>query len=86
LIYSDVDTSKWACVKEAVNRSYGLSIESDVGEASERGFTLKWRYDPAEQRLVVECTKKPVFVSCGMVAKRLTGGFEDCGIAAPERA
>ena len=45
LIYPGVDSSKWACVKDAVSRAYGLSIDSNVGEASEHGFTLEWRYD-----------------------------------------
>src|SRR3954466_12986557 len=84
--YAGVDSSKWACVKDVVSRSYGLSIDSDVGEASEQGFTLKWRYDPSEQSLVVQCTKKPIFVTCGMVTKRLSDGFQECGIAAPDRA
>jgi hypothetical protein len=85
VIYSSVDSSKWTCVKDVVSRSYGLSIGSDAGEASERGFTLKWRYDPSEQSLLVQCTKKPIFVTCGMVTKRLTDGFGDCGIAAPDQ-
>jgi hypothetical protein len=83
--YSGVDPSKWACVKDGVNRAYGLSIDSDLGEASERGFTLKWRYDATEQSLLVQCSKKPFLVSCGMVMKRLNDEFEKCGIAAPDR-
>jgi hypothetical protein len=80
VVYPGVDASKWACVKDAVRRAYGLSIESDLGEASERGFTLKWRYDASDQSLVVQCTKKPIFVSCGMVKNRLNNAFEGCGI------
>jgi hypothetical protein len=83
--YPGVDSSKWACVKDVVSRAYGLSIESDLGEASERGFTLKWRYDASEQSLLVQCTKKPLLISCGMVKKRLTDGFEECGITASDR-
>jgi hypothetical protein len=85
LIYRGVDSSKWACVKDGVSRAYGLSIDSDLGEASERGFTLKWRYDASEQSLVVQCTKKPFVVSCGMGKNRLTDEFKKCGIPAPDR-
>jgi hypothetical protein len=85
LIYPGVDSSKWACVKDAVSRAYGLSIDSNVGEASEHGFTLEWRYDASDESLVVQCTQKPFFVSCGMVTKRLHDEFEKCGILAPDR-
>jgi hypothetical protein len=79
--YPGVDSSKWACVKDVVSRAYGLSIDSDSGEASKRGFTLTWRYDPSEQSLVIQCTQKPIFVSCGMVKQRLDDASEQCGIA-----
>jgi hypothetical protein len=82
--YPGVDASKWACVKDAVSRAYGLSIDSDRGEASARGFTLNWRYNAAEQSLFVQCSKKPFVVTCGMVTNRLNTEFEQCGILAPD--
>ncbi len=82
LNYSGVDSSKWECAKDVVRRDYGIGIESDSGEATERGFTLNWRYDSKAQELQIQCTKKPFFVSCGMVNGRINETAGKCGIAA----
>jgi hypothetical protein len=49
--YGSVDSSKWECAKEVVKREYGIDIDSDQGEATERGFTLRWSYDARAQEL-----------------------------------
>ena len=82
LNYSDVDSSKWECAKDVVRREYGIQIESDSGEATERGFTLKWSYDSTAQALQIHCTKRPFFVSCGMVNGRIEEAADKCGIGA----
>ena len=82
LTYSGVDASKWACAKDVVSREYGISIASDRGEASERGFTLKWTYDAAEQTLQIQCSKKPFLVPCGIVNNRVRAAADKCGLSA----
>jgi hypothetical protein len=82
LTYSGVDASKWECAKDVVRREYGIDIGSDSGEASERGFTLSWRYDPSTQELEVHCTDKPFFVPCGTVNGRIESAAAECGISA----
>ena len=49
----------------------GIRIDSDHGEASERGFTLAWSYDASAEELHIQCTKKPFVVPCGMVKGRI---------------
>jgi hypothetical protein len=85
LNFSGVDSSKWECAKDVVSGEYGISIDSDQGEASERGFTLKWRYDAIAQELEIQCTKKPFLVPCGMVSGRINDTAAKCGIAAARR-
>ena len=80
LNYSGVDPSKWACAKDVVMREYGIRIESDQGEATERGFTLRWSYDTSEQTLRIQCTKKPFLVPCGLVEGRISDAAAKCGI------
>jgi hypothetical protein len=81
LNYSGVDAAKWECAKDVVRREYGIDIGPDSGEASERGFTLSWRYDPSTQELEVHCTGKPFFVPCGTVNGRIDDAAAECGIA-----
>jgi hypothetical protein len=80
--YAGVDSSKWECAKEVVKREYGIDIDSDRGEASERGFTLGWSYDARAEELEIQCTKKPLLVPCGMVNGRINDAAAKCGIAA----
>jgi hypothetical protein len=82
LTYSRVDASMWACAKEMASREYGIRIESDHGEASKRGFRLKWTYDASEETLQIQCTRKPFFVSCDKVNNRIKGAAEKCGLSA----
>jgi hypothetical protein len=81
LNYNGVDASKWKCAKDVVSREYGIAIDADRGEASERGFTLRWSYDASAQTLQVQCTKKPFVVPCGMVNSRINAAAAQCGIA-----
>jgi len=78
--YAGVDSSKWECAKEVVKREYGIGIDSDQGEASERGFTLRWSYDANAQELEIQCTKKPFLVPCGTVNGRIKDTAAKCGI------
>ena len=82
LNYSGVDSSKWECAKDVVRGEYGISIDADQGEASERGFTLKWSYDTNAHTLQIQCTKKPFLVPCGMVSSRINDAAAKCGIVA----
>ena len=82
LTYSGVDASKWACARDMVSGEYGIRIESERGEATRRGFTLKWTYEADAQTLLIQCTSKPFLVPCGMVNDRIANLAERCGIAA----
>jgi hypothetical protein len=79
--YSDVDASQWACVRETVKREYGIDIQSDASEATEKGFKLRWRYEPGPQSLEVQCLDKPFIVPCGVVNGRITKAIAQCGVA-----
>jgi hypothetical protein len=76
LRYAGVDASKWAQAKDLVDGEYGIRIESDSGEASKKGFTLKWTYNPSEQTLQIQCSKKQFMVPCRVVNNRIKGMAE----------
>jgi hypothetical protein len=79
-MFAAVDESKWALVRESVNREYGMQIDSERGEQSQRGFTLEWTYEPGAQTLRIQCTGKPFIVPCGVVNKRISDLAADLGI------
>ena len=64
-----------------MSREYGIRINSDRGEASRRGFTLRWAYEAGEQRLQIQCSKKPFLVPCGVINDRINAAADRCGIA-----
>jgi hypothetical protein len=82
LSYTGIGASEWTRVQDAVGRAYGIAIDSDRGEASQRGFTLTWTYDPSGQTLQIQCSKKPFFVPCAKVNDRIKHMAEECGIKA----
>jgi hypothetical protein len=81
LTYTGVDASKWACAKDTVSREYGIRIDSDRGEASKRGFTLRWTYEAEERTLEIQCSSKPFLIPCGVINDRINAAAEKCGIA-----
>lgn len=81
LTYSGVNASKWACAKDVVSREYGIRIDSDRGEASKRGFTLRWAYEAGDQTLWIQCSKKPFLIPCGVVNDRIKDAAGRCGLA-----
>ena len=82
LSYAGIGESEWASVKDAVDRAYGMTIDSDRGEASKRGFTLSWTYDPSGQTLQIQCSEKPFFVPCSAVNDQIKQMADECGITA----
>lgn len=81
LTFTAVDASRWTTIREAVGSEYGIQIDSERGEQSERGFTLKWDYEPAGQTLRIQCTGKPFLIPCGAVNKRINALADKLGIA-----
>ena len=82
LSYSGVDASKWARVRDTVEREYGIRIESNRGDASKRGFTLKWTYEPGEETLRLQCLKKPFLTPCRVINSYITGAAQRSGLTA----
>jgi len=80
LSYSGVDASIWASLRETIEQQYGIRVDSDDGEASQRGFTLKWVYDPGAQTLEIQCLDKPFIAPCSVVNDYINGAAEKAGV------
>jgi hypothetical protein len=81
LSYSDVDASKWASLKDTIERQYGIRIDSEQGEASKKGFTLRWVYEAAAQTLEIQCLEKPFITPCAVINSYIKGAAEKAGLA-----
>src|SRR4051795_4594736 len=81
LSYSGVDELQWASLKETIGREYGISIDSARGEASKRGFTLKWAYEPGEETLEIQCLQKPFITPCAVVNSYINSAAEKSGLS-----
>jgi hypothetical protein len=83
LSYSGVDASKWTSLRETIERDYGIAIDSERGEASKRGFKLKWAYEADEQTLEIQCLDKPFITPCSIVNGYINGLADKAGLSAP---
>jgi len=80
LSYSGVDASSWASLRETIDGQYGIRIDTETGEASQRGFHLKWAYDPAAETLEIQCLEKPFIIPCSVVNDYINGAAEKAGL------
>ena len=80
LSFSGVDESKWATIREAIERDYGMRIDSEQGEARKRGFTLTWEYDSREGTLEIQCLGKPLFIPCSVINGYISNAAAKSGV------
>jgi hypothetical protein len=71
LLFSGIDASTLARIKESLDSAYGVRVDSDRGEQTVRGFTFEWEYDANAQTLRIVCSHKPLIVPCGVVNSRI---------------
>jgi hypothetical protein len=57
---------------------FGICTSSNCGEESQKGFTVKWGYDPASQVLEIQCVDKPFVVPCKLINLRIEKLVNDC--------
>lgn len=50
----------------------GVTISADSGVVTHGGFQFSYSYNPAEQMLVLQCLKKPLFLSSTTVLNGLS--------------
>lgn len=55
----------------AAAASNGIEISGNSGQSSQNGFTVTWNYDPVGELLYIQCTEKPFFAPCSMIASKI---------------
>ena len=78
--FSGITQSHFACLLQKAQSS-GINISGNSGTASGSGITIAWNYDPAAERLTVQCTDKPVFVGYGVILSQIRELVNNCNAA-----
>jgi hypothetical protein len=81
LLFSGVDASTLATIKDSLRSAYGVRVDSDRGEQTVRGFTFEWAYEAPEQTLRIVCSHKPMLVPCGVIKSRIEELARKSGVA-----
>jgi hypothetical protein len=77
LSYNNVTPAAWQCgVAKAAG--YGITISSNSGSVTEKGFTVKWNYNPAAQTCTLQCTDSPWIVPCSLINGTINDAVESC--------
>jgi hypothetical protein len=78
--FSGITQEHFACILQKAQSS-GIDISGNNGTASGSGITIAWDYNPALQRLTVQCTDKPVYVECGVILSQIRELVNNCTVA-----
>jgi hypothetical protein len=76
--YPEVTPTMLACLSEAVQSAFGLSLDGNQGTATAMGTTLSWDYQPDLQQLTIICSAKPIFLSCDAIYGHLGNMLRKC--------
>lgn len=75
--YNNVTAAAWQCGIAAAEQ-YGVSITTNSGSASTRGYSFTWSYDPGAQTLSLQCTDSPTIVPCFVINAAIDHAVTDC--------
>jgi hypothetical protein len=76
--FSGITQEQFACIAQKAQAASGVALSGNSGTASQSGLTITWNYDPAAQTLTIQCTDKPFFPTCGMIASQIESVVKGC--------
>lgn len=70
--FSDITRDQFKAIRARINAQAEKMINAgDTGTATGDGFEVIWTFSEPDRTLTVQCTKKPFFISEGMVASKI---------------
>ena len=75
--FSGITQQHFGCLLQKA-QSVGINISGNSGTASRDGITITWNFDPASQVLTIQCTDKPIFLSCGVITSQISDLVNNC--------
>lgn len=77
-VFPNVSATKWACLKTKISAA-GYAINTDEGSASDGGYTIAWKYDPAALTLTIQSIASPWFAPCSAINAKIHDLFDQSG-------
>jgi hypothetical protein len=71
ITFENITPDRFTALQQKAASAAGIAISGDTGEASADGVTIQWNYDPASERLTMQCTDKPMFVPCSLINAKI---------------
>lgn len=75
--FSNLTQARFDCLVQKAASS-GIVISGNEGQASKDGITLRWKFDPAQQTLDLQCMSAPFFLSCGDINGKIHDIVDSC--------
>lgn len=76
--FSGITPARFQCLTQKAQAATGIKIAGNSGEASKDGVKIRWLYDPTAQSLELQCTKAPIFISCGIINGKIHDLVDSC--------
>jgi hypothetical protein len=76
--FSGITQEHFDRLAQKAQSALAITISGDAGSASRDGITIAWDYDRASQTLTIQCTEKPFFPTCGMIASQIQSLVDGC--------
>jgi hypothetical protein len=75
--FQKIEPWRYRAIRARIRAQAGeMRCTGDVGEASGKGTTITWKYDEAERELVIQGTRRPLWMTESMAASRIRGLVE----------
>jgi hypothetical protein len=71
LSYNGVTQDIWEKMKAKVHAELGITIDSDSGKQTEKGFTIAWNYNPTNHNLSLQCVDSPWYAPCSVINSKI---------------
>ena len=78
-VFADVTDAHFDRILAKVTKA-GLRVEGHAGEAKKAGFSVRWHFEPHAQRLTLQCTGRPFFISCEQVRDGMCRLVDGCQV------
>jgi hypothetical protein len=75
--FQNLTQARFNCLVQKAASS-GIVISGNEGQASKEGITLRWKFDPTNQTLELQCMNEPFFFSCGDINGKIHDLVDSC--------
>ena len=68
--FSNISPEKWIALKEKAAQN-GITLNTDMGQIAQRGFTFSWQYDSVSGTLTIQCLDHPFLIPCATIDSKI---------------